>query len=88
MLVFEPLQEERGLPDVLYTDNGREFLSEVFAGWCQANGLFLDNIEPEKPIRMPISNASTKACALGNSQFKTMIAQKLARATSGGSLDC
>ena len=49
MLVFEPLQEERRLPDVLYTDNGREFLSEVFAGWCQANGLFLDNIEPEKP---------------------------------------
>ncbi|HAC32923.1 MAG TPA: hypothetical protein DCF45_00220, partial [Gammaproteobacteria bacterium] len=62
----------------MYTDNGREFLSEVFAGWCQANGLFLDNIEPEKPIRMPISNASTKACTLGNDQFKTMIAQKLA----------
>ena len=34
---------------MLYTDNGLEFLSEVFAGWCQTNGVSLDNIEPGKP---------------------------------------
>ena len=28
--VFEQLKEERGLPDVLRTDNGPEFLGQVF----------------------------------------------------------
>jgi len=47
--VFERLKETRGLPDVLRTDNGPEFLGEVFVSWCQANGIFLDYIEPGKP---------------------------------------
>ena len=47
--VFEQLREERGLPDVLRTDNGPEVLGEVFVIWCAENGVMLDYIEPGKP---------------------------------------
>lgn len=47
--VFEQLKETRGLPDILRVDNGPEFLSTVFVDWCQANGVFIDYIEPGKP---------------------------------------
>jgi len=47
--VFEQLKAERGLPDVLRTDNGPEFLGEVFTSWCEANGVMIDYIEPGKP---------------------------------------
>ena len=47
--VFERLKFERGLPDMLRVDNGPEFLGQVFAGWCQANGVLIDYIEPCKP---------------------------------------
>ena len=47
--VFEQLKAERGVPDVLRTDNGPEFLGEVFVDWCAANGIMIDYIEPGKP---------------------------------------
>ena len=47
--VFEQLKSERGLPDVLRTDNGPEFLGEVFTSWCKTNGILIDYIEPGKP---------------------------------------
>ncbi len=47
--VFERLKETRGLPDVLRVDNGPEFLGAAFVDWCQANGVFIDYIEPGKP---------------------------------------
>ena len=47
--VFEQLKEERGLPDILRTDNGPEFLGLEFTGWCETNGIFIDYIEPGKP---------------------------------------
>lgn len=47
--VFEQLKAERGLPDVLRTDNGPEFLGETFVSWCAANGILIDYIEPGKP---------------------------------------
>jgi putative transposase len=47
--VFEQLKAERGLPDVLRTDNGPEFLGETFVRWCKAHGIFIDYIEPGKP---------------------------------------
>jgi putative transposase len=46
---FERLKETRGLPDILRVDNGPEFLGEVFVEWCEANGIFIDYIEPGKP---------------------------------------
>ena len=47
--VFEQLKVERGLPDVLRTDNGPEFLGQVFTDWCEENGIMIDYIEPGKP---------------------------------------
>lgn len=47
--VFEQLKSERGLPDVLRTDNGPEFLGQVFTDWCDDNGIMIDYIEPGKP---------------------------------------
>ena len=47
--VFEQLKEERGLPDVLRTDNGPEFLGAVFVDWCKHHGIFIDYIEPGEP---------------------------------------
>ena len=55
--VFEQLKRERGLPDILRTDNGPEFLGEVFVSWCRKNGVMLDYIEPGKPNRHSL-NAS------------------------------
>lgn len=43
--VFELLKETRGLPDVLRTDNGPEFLGSVFVDWCQDNSIIIDYIE-------------------------------------------
>jgi putative transposase len=47
--VFEQLRDSRGLPDMLRTDNGPEFLGERFSGWCEEHGIFIDYIEPGKP---------------------------------------
>jgi len=47
--VFEQLKAERGLPDVLCTDNGPEFLGEAFVSLCEENGILIDYIEPGKP---------------------------------------
>jgi len=47
--VFEQLEIERGLPDMLRTDNGPEFLGKVFTQWCNDHGIFIDYIEPGKP---------------------------------------
>lgn len=34
---------------MLRVENGPEFLGQVFVDWCQANGVFIDYIEPGKP---------------------------------------
>lgn len=47
--LFERIESERPLPDILRTDNGPEFLGEVFTNWCTEHGIFIDYIEPGKP---------------------------------------
>jgi putative transposase len=47
--VFERLRAERGLPDVLRTDNGPEFLSGDFVAWAEANGMIIQYIQPGEP---------------------------------------
>jgi putative transposase len=47
--VLEPLEEQRGVPDVIPVDNGPEFLSEAYTDWCQANGVLIQYIQPGKP---------------------------------------
>jgi len=47
--VFERLRTERGLPDVLRTDNGPEFLSGDFVAWAESVGMFIQYIQPGEP---------------------------------------
>ena len=47
--VFEKLKKERGLPNVLRTDNGPEFLSGDFVAWADAAGIMIQYIQPGKP---------------------------------------
>ncbi|MGB5324129.1 MAG: integrase core domain-containing protein, partial [Pseudomonadales bacterium] len=47
--VFERLKEQHGLPQVLRTDNGPEFLGEVFTEWAKNNGMAIQYIQPGKP---------------------------------------
>lgn len=47
--IFEHLRKERGLPQVLRTDNGPEFLGEVFVQWAKNNGMAIQYIQPGKP---------------------------------------
>ena len=45
--VFEQLKRDHGLPQVLRTDNGPEFLGETFIQW--ANAMAIQYIQPGKP---------------------------------------
>lgn len=47
--VFERLEETRGLPQVLRTDNGPEFLGDALVDWCKNHGVTISYIEPGKP---------------------------------------
>jgi putative transposase len=47
--IFEQLRSRHGLPQVLRTDNGPEFLGEAFVQWAKANGMAIRYIQPGKP---------------------------------------
>jgi putative transposase len=47
--VFKRLQQQHGLPQVLRTDNGPEFLGEAFTGWAKTAGMAIQYIQPGKP---------------------------------------
>ena len=49
--IFKRVQAEHGLPKVLRTDNGPEFLGEVFANWTKAVGMAIQYVQPGKPIQ-------------------------------------
>lgn len=49
--VFERLRQERGLPQVLRTDNGPEFLQHEFVNWAQAMGMKMQYTQPGKPTQ-------------------------------------
>lgn len=46
---LDRLIEWRGKPDAIRVDNGPEYLSQVFADWCQSHGIKLIYIQPGKP---------------------------------------
>jgi putative transposase len=73
--VFEQLRSERGLPTVLRTDNGPEFLGECFTEWCKANHVLIDYIEPGKPNQnayIERFNRSYRAEVLDTWLFRTL----------------
>ena len=47
--IFEKLREQHGLPQVLRTDNGPEFLGEIFTSWAKEAGMAIQYIQPGKP---------------------------------------
>jgi putative transposase len=47
--VFEQIKRDHGLPQVLRSDNGPEFLGETFTAWLKANGIAIQYIQPGKP---------------------------------------
>jgi putative transposase len=49
--VLERLREERGLPAVIVTDNGSEFMSRAFDAWAYAREIKIDYIQPGKPVQ-------------------------------------
>ncbi|CEE29449.1 conserved hypothetical protein [Xanthomonas citri pv. citri] len=56
--VFEQIKRDHGLPQVVRSDNGPEFLGEAFTSWLKTNGVALQYIQRESQIRMPSSSAS------------------------------
>jgi putative transposase len=49
--MLERVIEQRGRPRALRCDNGPEFTSRHFVGWCEANGIVLIHIQPGKPMQ-------------------------------------
>jgi putative transposase len=49
--VLERLREQRGLPQVLVTDNGPEFAGRALDLWAYEHGVRLHFIEPGKPVQ-------------------------------------
>lgn len=47
--IFDQLKRDHGLPPVLRSDHGPEFLGEAFTAWAKANGVALQYIQPGKP---------------------------------------
>jgi putative transposase len=47
--IFKRLQANHGLPQVLRTDNGPEFLGEAFVNWARSAGMAIQYIQPGKP---------------------------------------
>lgn len=47
--IFERIAQERPLPQVLRTDNGPEFLGEVFTQWAKTHGMAIQYTQPGKP---------------------------------------
>jgi putative transposase len=49
--LLERVIEQRGRPLALRCDNGPEFTSRHFIGWCEANGIKLIHIQPGRPMQ-------------------------------------
>jgi transposase InsO family protein len=47
--ILEGVKQERGLPKVIRSDNGREFCGRAMLTWAHENGVLLRFIEPGKP---------------------------------------
>lgn len=49
--VLEWIISQRGVPETLRCDNGPEFTSRHFLGWCEERKLPVTHIEPGKPMQ-------------------------------------
>ena len=51
IMVLNRVSKQRGLPKQIRVDNGPEFLSKVFIGWCNQNNILIKYIQPGKPMQ-------------------------------------
>lgn len=49
--VLQQITQQRGKPNQIRVDNGPEFLSKAFTGWCNQEGITIKYIQPGKPTR-------------------------------------
>src|SRR5690606_19760531 len=59
--VLDRLALTRGLPQMIRTDNGKEFCGKTMVAWAHERGVQLRLIQPGKPNKTPTSRASTAA---------------------------
>jgi putative transposase len=62
--VPERLRTTRGLPLVIQADNGPELRGRTLDRWAYEHGVWLQFIEPGKPIQNATSNRSMAGCAM------------------------
>ncbi len=47
--VFEQIKHDHGLPQVVRSDYGPDFLGEALTSWLKVNGVTINYIKPGKP---------------------------------------
>ena len=61
--VLDRIAADRGVPEVIVTDNGPEFRGRALAAWSEQHGVRLQFIEPGKPVQNLTWKASTAGYA-------------------------
>jgi putative transposase len=51
IMILNRVVTQRGLPKQIRVDNGPEFLSKAFIGWCNQNNIIIKYIQPGKPMQ-------------------------------------
>ena len=51
IIVLEDVIEQRSIPEQIRVDNGPEFLSKAFSGWCSKKGIIIKYPQPGKPMQ-------------------------------------
>ncbi len=49
--ILQRVAAQRGLPQQIRVDNGLEFISKAFNGWCNQNNIIIKYIQPGKPTQ-------------------------------------
>ncbi len=73
--VLERLYEERGLPEVIVSDNGSEFASRAYDAWAYARGVRLLFIQPGCPVQncfIESFNGTLRDECLNSHWFRTL----------------
>ena len=60
--VLDLVKAQRGLPEVIRTDNGPQFAGRKMHDWAARNGVELRFPSPASRCKTPISKASRAAC--------------------------
>ena len=73
--VLNQIITERGKPEQIRVDNGPEFTSKIFSGWCNKNEISIKYIQPGKPMQngyIERLNRTFREDVLDAYQFETL----------------